>query len=284
MNKETVKTVLMLLPALATFVVLLFIPLYFSLQYSMYAPNGDYLGLDAYRAAFNDTQFSTSLKFSLYVAIVSTVVAMVLAVAISMALKGTRVGKRLSLFLYQFNLPIPYISFALMISLLLMNTGLLSRMAFNLGFIGSYSEFPLMIHDPNGIGIIVTYVVKYTSFIGMSVLAILQASVKDYEDQASVLGANKIQTFIHITLPMIMPALISTSIICFAFAFGSYEAPALLGATNPKALPILSYEMYMSYDPMNRPVSYAMANIMMLIIMIAVAIYLFAISRRSART
>ena len=70
-------------------------------------------------------------------------------------------------------------------------------------------------------------------------LAILQSVGEDYEQAAQSLGANRWQQFRYVTLPLIMPGVLSASVIVFAFTFGAYEIPAILGQTFPKALPVL---------------------------------------------
>ena len=273
----------MLLPAIVTFVIFFFIPLYYTLRLSFFSVGGDFIGFDAYVSAFNNPYVVNSIYFSFYLAIVSTLVAAVIAVLIAMTLRKTFFGKKIALFVHQLNIPIPYIAFALMMILLLTNTGYLSRMLFNLGFISSALDFPLLIHDKYGIAILLTYILKFLPFIGMSVLSILQTSVAEYEEQAATLGAGKIRAFIHVTLPMILPAIASTTIITFAFAFGTYEIPALLGSFDYMALPVITYYNLNSYNPADWSVSYALANLMTLVIMVLTALYAFFMARQEVR-
>ena len=50
--------------------------------------------------------------------------------------------------------------------------------------------------------------------------------------------------------------IIKTKKIIFAFSFGAYEVPFLLGPTTPNALPVKAYIEYSSPELFNRP--YAM--------------------------
>jgi ABC-type spermidine/putrescine transport system, permease component I len=277
------KTFFMLLPAILTFVIFFFIPLYYTLKLSLFSFTGDFIGFDAYVTAFNNPSVMKSMYFSFYLAIVSTVVAAVISVVIAMAMRKTFFGKKVAMFVYQLNIPIPYIAFALMMILLLTNTGYLSRILFNMGIISSALDFPLLINDTNGIAILLTYILKFLPFIGMSVLAVLQTSVAEYEEQAATLGAGRIRTFIHVTLPMILPAIAATTVITFAFAFGTYEIPALLGGINPMALPVLTYYNLNSYNPSDWPVSYALANLMTVVIIVLTAAYAFFMARQEVR-
>lgn len=271
------------MPAMAALLFLFFIPMYYTIKLSFFSFSGEYIGLDAYTTAFSDPMIMDSLKFSLYLAAASTLLAAFFAVLISMALRKTFIGKKIAVFMYQLNIPIPYIAFALMMLLLLFNTGYMSRIFFELGLTSSPLDFPAIMFSKAGLGIIITYTLKFIPFIGMSVLAILQTSVPEYEEQAATLGAGRIRTFIHVTLPMILPAVASTTIITFAFAFGTYEIPYLLGSPSPLAMPVLAYNSFISYDMSLKPVSYAIANLMTIVIVAITFVYAYFASKRAVK-
>ena len=73
-----------------------------------------------------------------------------------------------------------------------------------------------------------------------------------------------------------MPGLVSASALVFAFAFGAYEIPLLLGANAPAALPVLAWRSYTDVDLAARPQAMAMAMIVALVsaVMIAVSWHL----------
>lgn len=56
----------------------------------------------------------------------------------------------------------------------------------------------------------------------------------DHEAAARTLGATRWQAFRHVLLPMLMPALAAASALVFAFAFGAYEVPLILGVHAPE--------------------------------------------------
>ena len=51
-----------------------------------------------------------------------------------------------------------------------------------------------------------------------------------------------------VTLPLCMNTVLSGFLIIFVFALGAYELPFILGATIPKALPVLAYLEYTKPD------------------------------------
>ena len=93
---------------------------------------------------------------------------------------------------------------------------------------------------------------------GLIVLAVLQSIGEDYEDLARTLGANSWQRFRYVILPLIMPGVLSSSVLVFAFTFGAFEIPYLLGQRFPSALPVLSYRAYTDVDLNSRPEAMAM--------------------------
>jgi putative spermidine/putrescine transport system permease protein len=77
---------------------------------------------------------------------------------------------------------------------------------------------------------------------------------------------------------MIMPGVISTSVIVFAFTFSNYEIPLLLGVRSPTTLPVLAFRQYQDPDLALRPEAMAISVILALIALILLVAY-----RRLAR-
>ena len=276
----------MLTPALAVVTVLfmggLALGFLQSLNYMPLIGKTD-LNLDAYVEILNDRVFWESLRLSLYIAFVSTAISIVLAVATALLIFHTQRGRRVTTFIYQFNLPIPHIVGAVAMLFLLAQGGLLSRITFALGLTDAPSDFPGLTNDRGAVGIIAEYVWKETVFIGVVVLAALARGVAEYEDLARTLGAGRWKRFWHVILPLITPAIVSTSVIVFAFGFGAFEVPFLLGQPYPAALPVLAYRAYTDVDLNAR--SEAMAISVVIAVITAVAVFIYTwLSRRYVRS
>lgn len=87
--------------------------------------------------------------------------------------------------------------------------------------------------------------------------------IKDkYEIQAKILGANEFQCFRYITLPLIMPAIITSSSLVFIISFSEYFLNVLIGGGR-----IITYSMVMFpfIQSGNRPISSAFSIIFLLI-------------------
>ncbi len=277
---------LMLAPALAVIILLFMGGLLFGLMQSVnYMPIiglRDF-SLDAYRSIFSDRQFLGSLALTLGVSISATLLTVVFSIITALALRQTFIGKRMVNFLYQFPITIPHLVIAIGTMLLFSQSGVFSRFATSLGIISTQSQFPILVYDDLGIGIIFVYLWKQIPFVGLIVLSILQSSGNDFEELAHSLGANKWQSFRHVLLPLIIPGILPASIICFAFVFGSYEVPFLLGKPYPTVLSVLAYRLYEDTDLKSRPQAMAIAIFIAVFVSILVLAYKKVIKRVSGR-
>ncbi len=283
---DRMKIILLLAPAMLVIIPLFFGGLVIGLMRSFnYMP---LIGLtepnfNAYLAIFTSTEFYLSFLLTFYIAFTSTVISSVLAIGAALLLRRQFIGRAVVNFLFQLNLTVPHLVGAIGILYLFSQSGSFARLAAEWGMIARPSEFPAMVFDPYAIGIILQYVWKEIPFIGVIVLANMQSLGEDYESVARSLGASRWQAFRHVLLPLIFPGVLSASVIVFAFTFGAYEIPALLGANYPAALPVLAYRKYTDVDLAARPEAMAMAIVIALLS--AVMIYLYVrYTRRRIRS
>lgn len=238
--------------------------------------------LDAYFSIFTDKEFYLSLILTFYIAFVSTVISTVLAIGAALLLRKALRGKRIVNLFFSLNLTIPHLVGAIGILYLISQSGIFSRLTTSVGVTDRPADFPALVADPFAFGIILTYVWKETPFIGVIVLAILLSVGEDYESVARSLGAKGWQAFRFVTLPLIGPGVGSAFFIVFAFTFGAFEVPYLLGQTYPSALPVLAYESYSDVDLGGRPRAMAMAMVIAALSAIAIIAYT-KLSRRYIR-
>jgi len=253
---DRMKIFLLLLPAMFIIVVLFFGGLAIGLMRSFnYMP---VIGLtepnfQAYVSVFTDREFYLSFLLTFHIAFTSTVISSVLAIGAALLLRRSFVGRGIVNFLFQLNLTVPHLVGAIGMLYLFSQSGSFARLAHEFELIQRPSDFPALVFDPYAIGIILQYV-----------------------------GASKWQTFRHVLLPLIFPGVLSASVMVFAFTFGAYEIPAILGANFPAALPVLAYRKYTDVDLAARPEAMAMAII--IAFLSAVMIYFYVrYSRRRIR-
>jgi len=64
-----------------------------------------------------------------------------------------------------------------------------------------------------------------------------------------------------VTLPLVAPAVVSSSLIVFAFIFGAFETPFILGRPYPAMLSVVAQQRYLDVNLAARPGAIALAVI-----------------------
>lgn len=231
------------------------------------------LSLEAYRNVLSDAtpagrEFWGALGFSLWVSGASTLLSAAGALLLAVALSGRRCPPDGATLLgLNLNLAFPHLVWAVALSLLLAQSGLLARLAFALGLIDGPAQFPVLVRDRYGLGIILHYVSKEIPFLVLIVLAVLRTQGQVYDLVAENLGAGRRQRLRYVTLPLVLPALTAGAALVFAFIFGAYEVPALLGVRYPRTLAVLALDLFVNPDLGRRAEGMAISLIMALVVL-----------------
>jgi putative spermidine/putrescine transport system permease protein len=229
--------------------------------------------LKYYKDVLTDKDFLLSLRFSLYISLLSSMIAVIVGVLLAYSILRSKYKKGIEDVIYKLPIIVPHSVAALLVYNVLAQSGILPRLLYNLGIISNQTSFPSLIFDRKGIGIITAYLWKEIPFIAMLVYTVL-SNINDKLSEAALnLGANRRQVFWHILLPLIMPTILSSFIIIFAFSFGAFEVPYLLGPTSPKTLPVKAYIEYTNPDLTHRPYTMAINMILTLCSLVLVWLY-----------
>lgn len=278
---ERLKIPLMLLPALLVLFVLfsggMIVGIGQSLGYMPVIGRQEFT-LQHYWDVLTDRNFLQSLWLTFRIAFVSTFLSTVIAILLSLVLREVFRGSQFATFIFQIPIPIPHLVAAFGIVSLVTQSGILARLLAAAGLLQEPSQFPVMVFDRAGIAITLTYLWKEVPFTALVVLAILKSVGTEYEELAQTLGANAWQRFWYVLLPLILPGILSTSIIVFAFGFASYEIPLLLGVRFPTTLPVWAFQNYQDPDLNLRPEAMAVS-----VILTVISIILLVSYRRLAR-
>lgn len=218
--------------------------------------------LKYYKEVLTNKDFLSSFGFSIYISVISSLIAVIMGVLLAYVLLINKHKKGVEEIIYKIPIIIPHTVAALLVFNILSQSGVFPRILNYIGVISDKSQFPSLVFDKHGWGIIFSYIWKEIPFIAMVVYTVLKNINDKLKNVALNLGANNKQVFIHIFLPLMMPSIISSFIIVFAFSFGAFEVPYLLGPTTPKALPVKAFIEYTNPDLTNRP--YAMVINMVL--------------------
>ena len=232
----------------------------------------DTLTLEHFANVLSDPDFLHSLTLTLYVSATSTAIAAALSIVLALFLVSLSQKYRFVHFIFQIPLTVPHLVIAVAVVFMLSPTGLFSRLAAMFGLIDSSAAFPLLINDRWGVGIILAYVWKEIPFITLMILSVLRHAGVELLEVGRTLKAGPWQRFRYITLPTISPSLGAASLIVFAYTFGAFEIPFVLGQTYPMMLPVWAYKNYSDVDLLARPEGIATGMIIAGIIIITIVL------------
>lgn len=238
--------------------------------------------LDYYKEIFTRPDMLESVVYSLKIALVSATVATVGGVLVCALLTMQNRNKGFAMKIIQFPVIIPHVVVALFMINILSQNGILARIAYALGIISDQQQFPTIIYDAGGVGVILAYVWKELPFIVYFVIALMANINGNLGEAARNLGAGQWTAFFKVTLPLCKNTILSGFLIIMVFALGAYELPVILGATTPKALPVLAYQQYIHPDLKNRPYAMALNGIIIIISLVCAVVY-FALMEKNMK-
>lgn len=239
-----------------------------------------------YRAVMTRSTFWPDAAYSLYLAVAASFLATVVGTitAYSIATSNARYLRRLGEWVMQTGLVLPYLYAVFLSFLLLGQTGLLSRLAMNAGFINNQSSFPVLIFDRAGIGMIWVYVFKGIPFVTLMTLTVMVRINRQYRGVAKSLGAGGFQQLLRIYLPLSRRVILWSCLVLYAYTLGSFEVPHFISAFQPRPLSANLYSLYLR--PGISGFSEAMALGMMLLVFsgVTAVVYLGWLNRLLKKT
>lgn len=235
--------------------------------------------LKHYRSLFALPGFWNSVGLTFYYALVPTIVGTLASLYLALTLRRRFRGRRFVQFVYKLPLMIPYLVGVALTIVLFGNGGIVARTFFALGLIERTGDFPRLIYSHAGWGIMFVYLWKQIPFTTLILYSVLMGLGKESEEAAATLGAGRWQTFWHVTLPQIMPGVVSATIIVFAFNFGSFEVPFILGGGFPNTLPVEAWRAFDDADYSKRLRAMAIVMFIGLLSSVVLLTYLAAYRR-----
>lgn len=215
-----------------------------------------------YLGVAGDREFWASMVLTLWVSTASTAIATAAGVGIALLLSHLAGGRKLAYALMQVPLAVPHLAMAFAVLMLIAPSGWMARIVAVTGWISEPADFPALVYDRYGIGIILAYVAKEIPFLAVVTTALLVRIGPEYSHVAATLGASRWQRLRYVTLPMLAPGVVSASLMVFAFVFASFETPFLLGRPYPAMLSVVAQRRYLSLDLNDRPDAIAWAIVM----------------------
>jgi len=116
------------------------------------------------------------------------------------------------------------------------------------GWIGQWLPFKVAF-KPLGVFVALTFI--GLPFVVRTVQPVLEDLQKELEEAAATLGASRLQTFQHVILPTLMPALLTGFALAFARALGEYGSVIFIAGNMPmisEITPLLIITKLEQYD------------------------------------
>lgn len=217
----------MAMPYIVWMVVMIVLPMLLIMLYAFTDQGNDVatirFTLENFTRFFSDKVFMSVLKRSLYIAVVTTVICIFLGYPIAYVI-ANRSEKSKMFWILLITLP-TWINMLVRTYAwmgILQDEGIINWL---LGFLGIGPV--TMIHTT--FAVVLGMVYNFVPFMILQIYTALTKMDKSFLEAASDLGANKVQSFLRVTLPLSLPGVISGITLVFLPAVSSFFIPKLLG-------------------------------------------------------
>jgi len=258
------KGVSMLLsPSLIFVVVLLMGPLLLLGRYSLnhFEPGQfmvDEVTLENYGRFFSDPFYRGVLFRTIGISVLSTIICLALGILPAYYIARVQSGKLKSLLLIMVILPL-FMGNAVRVAgwmVLLADRGLLNAFMQALGL----TQEPVqMLYT--GTAVLVGIVSVNLPFMIITLQSVIEGIDRPLEEAGLNLGANHLQMFRRVLLPLMMPGIITGTVLCFILAMNAYATPLLIGGPKFQMMAPAVYEQITRSS--NWPFGAALAFVLM---------------------
>jgi spermidine/putrescine transport system permease protein len=231
--KKSKPHVYLLSPLFTYFFIFLFVPLFILFVYSFWRKTSTGLiptfTLFNYVSIFSKQLYPLVILRSIRIGFVTSIICVLLSypVAFSLTFKYKRL-QDFVLYLILISLFSSYLVRVYAWKTILGSNGLFNQILKYLGIIEEPLTF--LLYSPTAI--IITLVFIFIPFTILPIYSSLQNISVDLLEAARDLGANRINTFYRVTLPLSMPGVITGFIFSFVLAAGDYVTPQMVGGTE----------------------------------------------------
>jgi spermidine/putrescine transport system permease protein len=136
-----------------------------------------------------------------------------------------------------------------------------------------------LINTPTAVLIGIVY--GYLPLMVFPIYVSLEKLDKGLLEASSDLGANPVRTFLKVTLPLSAPGLITGSLLVFVLLMGEYLIPAILGGGKVYFVGNALVDLFL--QSRNWPFGSAVAVALVVIMLVAIALYLSLVGRERGR-
>jgi len=286
-NKRKWEPYLWLLPSIILISVFVIYPIImvFNLSLSDISKAGvvgDFIGLQNYAEALRLPAFKAVMLNTAYwvisVVCISTILGFIIAMVLNQKFRGRKIARSILIFPWATSLVIQASIWNYIIKY---EYGNLNNVLLNLGIIQQAinwrSSFQIEFLWECGVGIFVTI-----PFVAFCVLAGLQSIDHSLYEAATVDGAGFWNKLIHITLPMVKPALTVSTVLNIIYVFNSFPIIYTMtkGAPANKTDTLITYLYMLNFYDRQKGAATALSVIGFLILSICAGVYMLIVMRK----
>ena len=261
--------VIVLLVLAAIFIVYPFAKLF----YQSFFPKGGTFSLSNYAKFFSKKYYMVGLRNSMLICVCTTILGTL--IGIPMAYISTRFniwGKRIINMAVVLSMLSPPFIGAYSWILLLGRAGFITKLLEKIGIeIGSIYGFQ---------GILLVFTLKLFPYVYMYVSTALKNFDSSLEEASESLGVHGFKRIWHVTLPVIMPTILSAALIVFMTSLADFGTPMLIGE-GFKTLPVMIYERYLSEVSSNASFASTLSVVIVCCSLLLLAIQKIIIARKN---
>lgn len=261
-------------PALVWTVVFFVAPFFFMAAMSLWSQQGGSIvrvwNLDNYIAFFEKDALFRGLSNSLEITAIVTVLSVLLAYPLAwiIAERVPQRFQRAALILAVLPFWTSYVVRSYSWLLVLSRNGVINQALMQAGLISEPLELA-----SNRTATVIGFVHFFVMLLTLTIYANLVQLSPNYRRAAADLGANALQTFWHVVLPLTMPGIMTGAFLTFVLCIGDYVTPQILGGNNELVLPqIIMLQL-------GRRADFPMAAALSIILMLAVTAAYIACAR-----
>lgn len=279
---------LFVLPALLVYTIFIIYPILATFNYSLFEWNGIskekvFIGFENFKNLLYDSTFWLALKNNVYLILVSVFVQIPLGLIMALVLLSKIRGKKILNVIYF----LPFLMSAVAIGLLwtLMYDPVNGPINKFLEFFGIDSIHWLASNKTAIVAVLVVIVWQFAPFYMILFKAAMVGIPEELYEAADIDGANEAQKFFYVTLPSLMPTIVSSSILAVVGSLKTFDMfYIMLGGGSGSATEILGTYMYkQSFINFNMGYGSAIASMMFILALISVILILITDGLRQRR-
>jgi len=243
------------------------------LFYQSFFPKGGAFSLKNYQTFFEKKYYMTGLKNSLTLCVCATFLGVLLGLPMAYATSRFNIwGKRIINIMVVLSMLSPPFIGAYSWVLLLGRSGFITEALRSIGIeIGSIYGFK---------GILLVFTLKLFPYVFMYVSSALSTFDSALEEASESLGVHGLQRVFRVTLPVIMPTILSSALMVFMDSLADFGTPLLIGE-GYKTLPVMIYEKYLSEVSSNASFASTLSVVIVVCAMLVLALQKWFISRKN---